>query len=112
MKLYSYTTSADYKLRFCQFRWWNERGLAEQLPYSRDRLPECFLWGQGIVADPTHGYAAEMLTAISQIITTVDDTYDVYGTIQELELFTSAVERCVCTCIYSYVVIKSQIIVQ
>ncbi|KAI4347958.1 hypothetical protein L6164_008727 [Bauhinia variegata] len=34
-----------------------------------------------------------MSAALYQLITVVDDVYDVYGTIEELELFTNAVER-------------------
>ncbi|CAI0550403.1 unnamed protein product [Linum tenue] len=52
--------------------WWNNLGLAKELSFSRDRLVECFFWA---------------------VSTTIDDIYDIYGTMNELELFTDAVER-------------------
>lgn len=39
-----------------------------------------------------------MLTKAIAIITVIDDMYDVYGTLAELELFTDAVERLVEKC--------------
>lgn len=35
------------------------------------------------------------MTKVLAIVSILDDTYDVYGTLQECELFTSCVERCV-----------------
>ncbi|KAK4731155.1 hypothetical protein R3W88_024143 [Solanum pinnatisectum] len=57
------------------WRWWNKSLLAEKLPFSRDRIVETLLW---------------IVTAMATVI---DDIYDVYATLDELKLFTHAVER-------------------
>ncbi|RWR98148.1 alpha-thujene synthase/sabinene synthase [Cinnamomum micranthum f. kanehirae] len=56
-------------------RWWRDLGLGEKLEFSRDRPG-----------------GVDALTKIIQFITTVDDVYDVYGSLEELELFTDAVD--------------------
>ncbi|KAE8077316.1 hypothetical protein FH972_015888 [Carpinus fangiana] len=74
-------------------RWWRSIGLGEKLTFARDRLMENFLWTVGFIFQPRFGYCRRMLTKIISLITTIDDIYDVYGTLDELELFTDAVER-------------------
>uniref|UniRef100_A0A1S4CNN7 (-)-camphene/tricyclene synthase, chloroplastic-like n=1 Tax=Nicotiana tabacum TaxID=4097 RepID=A0A1S4CNN7_TOBAC len=71
-------------------RWWKNTCLAEKLPFSRDRLAECFFWTTGKVFEPQQGHCRIMLTKINAFVTTIDD---IYGTYQELQLFTNAVER-------------------
>ncbi|RVW71182.1 (-)-alpha-terpineol synthase [Vitis vinifera] len=60
-----------------------------------DRLMENFLWTVGEIFEPQFGYCRRMLTKVNAMITTIDDVYDVYGTLEELELFTDAVDRLV-----------------
>ncbi|KAL6328032.1 hypothetical protein AAG906_033299 [Vitis piasezkii] len=55
--------------------WWRSTRLGEKLNFARDRLMENFLW------------------TVATFITFIDDVYDVYGTLDELELFTDAVDR-------------------
>uniref|UniRef100_A0A2N9I4N0 Terpene synthase metal-binding domain-containing protein n=1 Tax=Fagus sylvatica TaxID=28930 RepID=A0A2N9I4N0_FAGSY len=73
-------------------RWWKSTGLGE-LNFARDRLVENFLWTVGVIFQPQFAYARTMLTKVMALITTIDDVYDLYGTLDELELFTDAVER-------------------
>ncbi|XVF15081.1 hypothetical protein REPUB_Repub09cG0118500 [Reevesia pubescens] len=73
--------------------WWKEIGVGEKLSFSRDRLMENFLWTVGVTPHPQFGKVRRMLTKIFALITTVDDVYDVFGTLDELQLFTQAVER-------------------
>nr|ADR74202.1 terpene synthase [Vitis vinifera] len=73
--------------------WWRSTRLPEKSSFSRDRLVENFLWAVGFIFEPQFGYCRRMLTKLISLITTIDDVYDVYGTLDELELFTDAVDR-------------------
>ena len=53
---------------------------------------ECFFWTVGMVPEPQYSHVRKGLTKVTSLITTIDDVYDVYGTYDELELFTNAVE--------------------
>ncbi|RWR83481.1 Alpha-terpineol synthase, chloroplastic [Cinnamomum micranthum f. kanehirae] len=75
------------------YRWWRQLGLTEKLPFTRDRWLECYLFSLSITFEPQYGYGREVLNKVNQMITTIDDVYDVYGTVEELELFTDAVDR-------------------
>lgn len=73
--------------------WWNNIGLASNLSFIRDRLMECFFWNVGVVFEPQYSTSRIGLTKVGALITTIDDVYDVYGSLDELELFANAVER-------------------
>ncbi|WKA02034.1 hypothetical protein VitviT2T_020275 [Vitis vinifera] len=73
--------------------WWRSTRLPEKSSFARDRLVENFLWAVGFIFEPQFGYCRRMLTKLISLITTIDDVYDVYGTLDELELFTDAVDR-------------------
>ncbi|KAL4012925.1 hypothetical protein IC575_025071 [Cucumis melo] len=74
-------------------RWWKSTGLGEKLEFARDRLMANFFWSVGMGCEPHLQYLRTMSTKIASLITIIDDVYDVYGTLDELELFTDAVER-------------------
>ncbi|KAL5568181.1 hypothetical protein UlMin_024756 [Ulmus minor] len=74
-------------------RWWKNTGVGQELEFARDRLMENFLWTVGVVFEPQFGYCRRVSTQVNALITVIDDIYDVYGTLEELELFTDAVER-------------------
>ncbi|KAM3219794.1 (-)-camphene/tricyclene synthase, chloroplastic-like [Capsicum annuum] len=75
-------------------RWWKSTCLAGKFPFSRDRIVEAFLWVDGMLHEPQKNQNSRtMLTKALAVLVVIDDIYDVYGTLDELELFTHAVER-------------------
>ncbi|WJX49871.1 Tricyclene synthase tps4, chloroplastic [Trifolium repens] len=74
-------------------RWWKGMGLAPRLNFGRDRLMECYFWAIGMTPFETKFTDVRKgLTKVASLITLIDDIYDVYGTLDELQLFTKAVE--------------------
>ncbi|KAL5066847.1 hypothetical protein RYX36_017734 [Vicia faba] len=74
-------------------RWWKGTEIGEKLRFVRDRFVENFVWNVGMSFDPEFEYFRKVLTKANALITIIDDVYDVYGTLEELELFTEAIER-------------------
>jgi isoprene synthase len=74
-------------------RWWADLGLHEKLPFIRDRLVENYIWVVGFAFEPEHSSYRIAMTQASCLITTIDDIYDVYGSLDELEIFTDAIEQ-------------------
>ncbi|CAL9774941.1 unnamed protein product, partial [Musa acuminata subsp. burmannicoides] len=70
-------------------RWWTDIGLAKRLPF----LVENYLWTVGWAFEPQFWSYREIQTNANCFVTMIDDVYDVYGTLDELELFTDAVDR-------------------
>uniref|UniRef100_A0A0A0LJZ1 Terpene synthase metal-binding domain-containing protein n=1 Tax=Cucumis sativus TaxID=3659 RepID=A0A0A0LJZ1_CUCSA len=73
--------------------WWRNTELGQKLSFARDQLMENFFWTLGIGFEPESTYFRRMGTKIVSLITMIDDVYDVYGTLDELKLFTDAIER-------------------
>nr|VDD58288.1 unnamed protein product [Brassica oleracea] len=73
--------------------WWKETGLSNQLHFARDRIVENYFWTVGQIQEPQFGYVRRVITKINALITTIDDIYDVYGTLDELQQFTAIVEN-------------------
>ncbi|XP_058210694.1 tricyclene synthase EBOS, chloroplastic-like isoform X4 [Rhododendron vialii] len=74
-------------------RWWENIGLGKRLSFTRDRLMECYFWNVGMIFEPKFSDCRKSLTKLAALVTTIDDVYDVYGSLDELELFTAAVHR-------------------
>ncbi|XP_076905292.1 (E)-beta-ocimene synthase, chloroplastic-like [Bidens hawaiensis] len=73
--------------------WWKDIGLAQNLGFARDRLMECFFWTVGMVFEPEYHPCRVGLTKVGTLITVIDDIYDIYGSLDELEIFTDVVKR-------------------
>ncbi|KAL3519578.1 hypothetical protein ACH5RR_017727 [Cinchona calisaya] len=74
-------------------RWWMGLLNKEKLSFSRDRMVESFLYAAGIASEPQHGSLRKWLSKVIKLILIIDDAYDVYGSLEEMECFTNAVER-------------------
>ncbi|XP_042404068.1 (+)-epi-alpha-bisabolol synthase-like [Zingiber officinale] len=74
-------------------RWWSELGLPEKLPFFRDRLLENYTWALGFSYEPDSRRCRMIEAKAVCLIALYDDIYDVYGTLDELQLFTDAVNR-------------------
>ena len=75
------------------FRWWKELDFATKLPFARDRFVEGYFWILGWYFEPQYVRARRILTKTISMTSIIDDIYDAYGTFEELELFTEAIER-------------------
>ncbi|KAL6316968.1 hypothetical protein AAG906_024506 [Vitis piasezkii] len=74
-------------------RWWKDLDFSSRLPFVRDRVVETYLWIVVACFEPQYSYARRIQTKLLVLITVIDDIYDAYGTLEELELFTEAIER-------------------
>jgi len=52
----------------------------------------CF-WIIGVYYEPQYCLARRILRKVIAISSIIDDVYDAYGTIDEIEIFTNAIER-------------------
>ncbi|KAK9137637.1 hypothetical protein Sjap_008231 [Stephania japonica] len=81
------------RVRYYNNRWWKKLDFALKLPFARDRIVECYFWIVGTYYEPSYALARLFLTKATVLTSVVDDIYDIYGTIDELKLFTDAFER-------------------
>ncbi|KAF3943865.1 hypothetical protein CMV_029611 [Castanea mollissima] len=80
-------------------RWWKDLDFATKLPFARDRVVECYFWIVAVYFEPQYSLARKILTKVISMTSILDDIYDVYGTLEELEPFTEAIERWDISCI-------------
>ncbi|KAI7751984.1 hypothetical protein M8C21_015336 [Ambrosia artemisiifolia] len=80
-------------------RWWKKFDVPNNLPYTRDRLVECYFWALCVYFEPKYSQARIFLAKVFSVATIVDDTYDAYGTYEELKIFTEAIQRWSTSCI-------------
>ncbi|KAJ1297040.1 hypothetical protein BS78_01G347800 [Paspalum vaginatum] len=73
--------------------WWNGVFQEIELSFSRDRVVEVFFWANGIFHEEEYSRARIMLTKIYQLVTTLDDIYDVRATLDDSRKLTKALRR-------------------
>lgn len=85
---------AMHKRELSEFlRWWNAIGLTRELKLARDQPLKWFTWSMSMLTDQCLSEERIELTKPISLIYVIDDIFDVYGTIDELTLFTEAVNR-------------------
>lgn len=67
--------------------------MANNLPYARNRPVECYFWALAVYFEPQYSVSRVFLARFFLMQTLLDDTYDAYGTYEELEKFTEAFQR-------------------
>ncbi|KAM5548678.1 hypothetical protein ABKV19_000210 [Rosa sericea] len=75
-------------------RWWKDLDVRNNLPFVRDRVTECyFCWVLPVYFEPQYSFARRTSFKVTAMSSIIDDIYDSYGTLKELELFTEAIQR-------------------
>lgn len=67
--------------------------LNKELKLARDQPLKWFAWAMGILPDLRFSDERIELTKSVSLIYVLDDIFDLYGTLEELTLFTDAVNR-------------------
>ncbi|KAJ4724622.1 Terpene synthase [Melia azedarach] len=73
--------------------WWKDLNFASIYCYMRDRLVEIYFWSMAQHYKPCYSRARIIVTKITMMTMVIDDTYDAYGLLDELQCFTDAIER-------------------
>ncbi|KAL9670939.1 hypothetical protein QQ045_008502 [Rhodiola kirilowii] len=74
-------------------RWWTNLGFEKDLSFARDSLVVGYLWGMIGSPDPQYGNLRKAVGSIGALVSVVDDVYDLYGTLEEVELLTDTFHR-------------------
>ncbi|MCD9559928.1 hypothetical protein HAX54_018305 [Datura stramonium] len=74
-------------------RWWRNLCIIEDLDFTRDRIVESFFYAVGIASEPQHGSMRKWLTKVIQLVLIIDDVYDIYGSLDDVQQFTCAIEK-------------------
>ncbi|KAL5972786.1 hypothetical protein ACLOJK_039592 [Asimina triloba] len=72
---------------------WKGIDVAKKLHYARDRVAELYLWILAIYFEPKYSRARLIMTKMIGLFSLIDDTYDAYGTLEELEPFSDVIQR-------------------
>ncbi|KAL1075341.1 hypothetical protein V6Z11_D11G355100 [Gossypium hirsutum] len=73
--------------------WRKSLDLPTKLPFVRDILIEAYFWALGVDFEPQYSFAREILAKTMGMTSIMDDIYDAYGTLEELQLLSNAIQR-------------------
>lgn len=67
--------------------------MAKELTFARDQPLKWYIWSMACLTDPSLSQHRVELTKPISFIYVIDDIFDVYGTLDEVILFTEAVNK-------------------
>ncbi|ERN12763.1 hypothetical protein AMTR_s00043p00183010 [Amborella trichopoda] len=67
--------------------------MEKELAFARDQIHHWFMWPVAIVPEPQYSECRVDITKAISFIYLIDDIYEMYGSMDELELFTQAITR-------------------
>ncbi|GMJ02858.1 terpene synthase 03 [Hibiscus trionum] len=74
--------------------WWKDLNFKERYPFARDRLIENYVWAMGATPPaPQFSKSRRNLAKFASLAAVTDDICDTYGTLDEVEKYTDAVNR-------------------
>ncbi|XP_016495043.2 alpha-farnesene synthase [Nicotiana tabacum] len=74
-------------------RWRRNLSLVEDLSFTRDRIVESFFFAVGVAPEPQHGSMRKWLTKVIELVLIIDDVYDIYGSLAQVQQFTRAIKK-------------------
>ncbi|KAL7616204.1 hypothetical protein Lser_V15G00813 [Lactuca serriola] len=80
-------------------KWWKGYDVPNNIPYARNRLVECYFWSLAVFFEPQYSQTRMFFAKVFASATLLDDTYDAYGTYEELLIFTEKLQRWSNTCL-------------
>ncbi|CAJ1961468.1 unnamed protein product [Sphenostylis stenocarpa] len=75
------------------YKWWKDLGMAREENFSTYQPLKWYIWPMACFTDPRFSEQRIELTKSISLIYLIDDIFDVYGTLDQLTLFTDAVNR-------------------
>ncbi|RDY05319.1 hypothetical protein CR513_10866, partial [Mucuna pruriens] len=75
------------------YKWWKDLGMAKEVKFARYQPLKWYMWPMACFTDPRFSEQRIELTKPIALIYVIDDIFDVYGTLDQLTIFTDAVNR-------------------
>ncbi|CAN0875695.1 (3S,6E)-nerolidol synthase 1, chloroplastic [Linum grandiflorum] len=72
-------------------KWWKDIGLAQDLSFARNEPVKWYMWSLATLTDPKLSEERVELTKPISFVYLIDDIFDVYGSLDDLILFTQTV---------------------
>ncbi|KAL6126083.1 hypothetical protein ACLB2K_074134 [Fragaria x ananassa] len=75
-----------HQKKLCELtRWWKDLDFVKKLPFTRNRLVECYFIALGIFFEPEYYFGRRTFCKVIYMLSAIDDIYDVHGTLEELD---------------------------